>query len=234
MDEQFSNPWYPYHKVIAANTLKGAERLPYQLLLYLLDLPDAKGYQPIDDNERARVRLAKYLWYDQPNPLNLPLPTPEQKRSMLFDPDAPAPNSDEEQEKHPKGYRMIWQRVRGQSQLEAKSLIKCYMGRIYEPRKFVTTIGVYFEVCVNVNLETNTRTNAYQRSFDIEQCIREALDGVNMTGIGTISFSRYDHSENGSDFWWDESSEVGRRMHCSVTWAEGGGNTVQAYDGECW
>lgn len=227
----FSSPYYPYEKVVTgANTLKGAEMIPYRLLNYLLDLPDAAGYVPVDDNTRPRVRFAKLLWYDGSRPLDEPLPDAAQKLSLLFDPDAPAQNSEEEKELHPKGYRLLWQRVRGQSELEAGTVVKCYVGRIFEQRKFVSTIGIQFEICVNVNLETNTRTSAYQRSFDIEQCIREALDGVNLSGIGTVSFARGDHPDNGSVPWWDEVTNVGRSVHCSVTWAEGGDDTVSFAD----
>lgn len=225
----FNSPYYPYQKVIQSNTLNGAEKIPYKILTYLLDLPDAAGYQPVDDNERPRVRLLKYLYHDQPNPLSMPLPTPEQKLSLLFDPEHPDINTDEEKRKHPKGYRLYWQRMVGQSQLDAQTVLKCYIGRVFEAKKFETTIGVTFEIWCNVNLETNTKTLAYQRSFDIEQCLHEALDGVNMAGIGTISFARQDHVYNGSEALWDEVTALGRNVHCSISWAEGGGGTVSPY-----
>lgn len=89
-------PTYPYEKITTgANTLRGAETLPHKLLTYLMDLPDANGYEPVDDNSRPRVRLAKYLWYDGANPLANPLPSVEEKRSMLFDPYNPDINTDE-------------------------------------------------------------------------------------------------------------------------------------------
>lgn len=218
----FANPYYPYQKVITgANTLKGAEQIPYKLLVYLLDLPDAEGYYPADDNDRARVRLAKYIWYEDPFPLQKRLPTPEQKRSMLFDPNHPVIDSDEEKEAHPKGYRLYWQRMVGNSETDAKIMLKCYINRVLERRKFLTTIGVRFEVWVSTNLETNTGTSAYQRCFDIEQCLHEALDGVDMDGIGTVSFATADHSDNGSEALWTDSEYLGRSVHCSITWAEG-------------
>mgnify|MGYP003300989585 CR=1 FL=1 len=68
----FDSPFYPYEKVQDFNTLKGAEEIPYKILMYLLDLPDRHGYEPVDDNSRARVRLIKYLYYDEPNPLARP------------------------------------------------------------------------------------------------------------------------------------------------------------------
>ena len=223
----FSSPYYPYFKVIeGANGMRGSELIPYKLLQYLLDLPDAYGYKPIDDNDRPRVRLMKYLYYDTPAPLSNPLPTPEQKRSLLFDPDRPDINTDADKEKHPKGYRLFMQRIIGQSQLEAQTLIKCYPGRIFEPRKFETTIGITFEIWTNVNLLANTRTYAYDRSYDMEQCLHEALDGVNIDGVGTVSFARQSDTDNGSEPLYDEKTYVGRYVSCSVSWSEGGGGTV--------
>lgn len=227
MANDFNNPFYPFHKVIASNTLNGAEQIPYKILLYLLDLPDAAGYQPVDDNARARVRLAKYLWYDGANPLSNTLPTPAEKRSMLFDPNNPDINTDEEKAKHPKGYRLYTQRVIGQSGIEAKSILKLYVGKIFEARKFVTTIGMCAEVWTNVNLEANTKTLAYDRTFDMEQCLHEALDGVDIAGVGTISFARQDHVSNGSDFIYDEGQNVGRSVNFSLNWSEGGGGTIR-------
>lgn len=215
---------YPYFKVIqGANTMRGAELIPYKLLLYLLDQPDSLGYVPPDDNDYPRCRLAKYLWYDTPNPLAEARPTAAQMRSVLFDPDNPDINTDELKAAHPKGYRLYWQRMVGQSQLDAQTLLKCYIGRIFEAKKFETTIGITWEIWVNVNLATNTRTTAYDRSFDIEQCLHEALDGVNIGGVGTISFARPDHVYNGSEALWDENTALGRIINCSVYWSESDG-----------
>ena len=144
---------------------------------------------------------------------------------MLFDPENPVIETDEQKEAHPKGYRLYWQKIFGQSQVDAMTLLKCYIGKVFSKGVegyFVDTIGVRFEIISNVNLETNTKTNAYQRTFDIEQCIREAMNGVNMSGIGTVSFSRADHSDNGSGPMYDESTNVGRWLHCSINWADSG------------
>lgn len=231
--QDFASPTYPYSRDFAQNTLRGAEDIPYKMLIYLLDLPDANGYLPVDDNDRPRVRFAKYVWNDGARPLSGPLPTPEQKRSLIFDPDAPDLNTDEEKAAHPKGYRLLWQRIRGQSILEAQTIVKCYIGRIFENGPFITTLGVRFDITTNVNFETNTRTNAYARSFDIEQSIREALAGVNMTGIGTISFSRLAHPDNGSTYLYDDGQNIGRTLHCSVDWADAGAAEITGACEDC-
>lgn len=217
----FNSPYYPYEKVITGlNTFKGAEEIPYKLLMYLLDLPDKNGYTPIDDNSRPRVRLAKYLWYDGANPLKNKLPTPQQKRSLLFDPNNPVLDTDEQKALHPKGYRLVWQKIIGQSQVEAETEIKCFFARVISNNDFSDTIGIRFEISVNVNHEANTKTDAYERTVNIEQCIREALNGVNITGIGVVKFSRLDHIDNGSGYLYDYGTNVGRFLHCSIDWSE--------------
>ena len=142
----FASPYYPYRKIIASNTLRGAEIVPYKILMYLLDLPDAAGYTPVDDNDRPRVRLAKYLWYDEPNPLAQPLPTPQQKLSMLYDPDNPDINTDEDKAKHPKGYRIFAQRMVNSSGIDANSMLKIYPGRILDDDDFRTVLGFQAEI----------------------------------------------------------------------------------------
>lgn len=228
---ELDNPFYPYKKDIAANSLRGAELIPYKMLTYLLDLPDARGHIPFESIENPRARLIRYLYYDTPNPLAQPLPTPEQKLSLLFDADHPDINTDELKQKHPKGYRLFAQRIIGQSGLNADTIIKCYIRNLFETKPFMTIIGVTFEVWCNVNLITNTRTTAYDRCFAIEQCIHEALNGVNMAGIGTVTFNRGENVYNGSEEVYDSSLNAGRIITCSVVWSEGGGDTVHSYSG---
>lgn len=217
----FGSPYYPYTRVPNGSTqLVGAEKIPYQILRYLLDLPDANGYTPRDDNSRPRVRLAKYLWYDDENPLANPLPTPKEKLSMLFDPAHPDINTDAEKAEHPQGYRLFWQHITKQSILTEKTFLKCYIGRVFTPRPYFTTVGIQFEVWCGSGYETNIATDVESRSFAIEQAVTEALSGVNMTGIGAISFLRHDHTNNGSEPIYSLGSVVGRAFHCSITWAD--------------
>lgn len=220
----FASPTYPYERIQPGyNTMRGAENIPLQILTYLLDLPDADGYVPIDDNSYPRVRLAKYLYYDGANPLGQPLPTPAQKRSLLFDGDRPTLNTDEEKQRHPKGYRLYPQVYWGQSGLEAQTTLKCYLGRVVPWSPMQASVGLFFEILCNVNQENNTRTDAYSRSYDIEQCIVEALHGVNLAGIGVVEFSRPAHFDNASRPIHDDGTHVGRELHMSITWMESGG-----------
>ena len=229
MEMEYS-PYYPYEKVQTGYlTMQGTEEIPYQIIQYLLDLPDATGYAPTNDNTRPRVRLAKYLWYDGPRPLSNPLPTAQEKLSLLFDGDNPVLNTGEQKAAHPQGYRLYPQKYWGYSQLGAQTTLKCYVGRTIPLSPYTSSIGITFEILCNSNQENTTRTSAYSRAYDIEQCIVEALHGVNMTGIGVIDFSRQAHIDNGSTPIADEGTNVGRRLKLSVYWAESGEPEPQVY-----
>lgn len=217
----FDSDVYPFERVQPGfNRLMGSEKIPYQIVRYLLDLPDAEGYFPRDDNGRARVRLAKYLWYDGARPLANALPTPEEKLSMLFDGDEPVVDSEEMRRRHPKGYRIYPQRVWGQSDTEAGTTLKCYLGRSIARDNFHTIFSIVFEILVNVNLENTTRTDAYSRAYDIEQCLVESLHGVNITGVGVVDFSRMAHADDGSESIFTYGTLVGRRVRMSVEWMD--------------
>lgn len=211
---------YPFERISPGfNRLRGTEEIPIKILKYLMDLP-LPGYTPVDDNDRARVRLMKYLWYDGARPLANPMPTPTEKLSMLFDGDNPVLNTQEEKARHPKGYRIYPQRVWGQSDTAADTILKLYMGRTIAKDDFHTVLGLQFEILVNVNMENTTRTDAYSRAYNIEQCIIEALHGVNITGIGVINFNRYAHTDDGSKSAFDYGNHVLRMPHMSVEWCD--------------
>ena len=217
----FNNPYYPYEKVQNYNTLKGAELVPYKVLIYLLDLPDKYGYEPVDDNNRPRVRLIKYLWYDEPNPLSRPLPTPEQKLSLLYTGDNAALTTDEDREKHPKGYRLLPQTYTNPTETEARLLLKCYMGREIPRSDFKTVIGLEFQVIVNYALENVMHSPVYSRSYAVHQCLVESLHGVDLAGIGTIHYSKPVHGDSGSPApYHSEGQQCYRSSFFAIDWQE--------------
>lgn len=228
-DVPFASPYYPYKKIVESNTLRGAELIPYKILTYLMDLPDSNGYVPQDNNDYPRCRLKKYLWYDEANPLSKTMPTASQVRSLLFNADEPDINTDEQKEKHPKGYRLFAQRNIAQSAIEAKTMIKIYPGRILDDTDFRSVIGMQAEIWSAYTLVSNTKTTAYDRTFDIEQCMREAMAGVDIEGVGTVRFSRQASSYNGSEILYTDSGFTGRMLYFSVSWAEGGGDVIKTY-----
>ena len=100
-EPEAASPYYPYHKVVAANTMAGAEQLPYLLTKYLMDLP-LPGYTPPSGNEYPRARLKKLIYWDGPLPLEQPLPTTQQMKSIQFDPYHPGTEPDPK-----RGYRIF-------------------------------------------------------------------------------------------------------------------------------
>ena len=217
----FDSPYYPYEKTgIGFLNFAGAEFIPYKIVNYLLDLPDAYGYQPVDDNERPRVRLMKYLWYDDDKPLENPLPTPAEKLSLLYDGNNPAVNTDEEQAKHPKGYRIFPQVFWLPAEFDARTQLKCYIGQILPYDDYSTEIGLTFELVVNYMQDSNMRTNALSRLYAMETALLGALNGVTITGVGCLCFNRRNHMANGSHSFRDDGTNVGRLIGMSLTWAE--------------
>lgn len=217
----FDSPYYPYEKT-GSGFLRfaGAEYIPYKIVNYLMDLPDANGYQPVNDNERPRVRLMKYLWYDEDKPLQQPLPTPEQKLSMLYDGSNPAVNTDEEKAKHPHGYRIFPQAFWLPAEFDARTQFKCYVGQILPYDDYSAEIGITFELVVNYMQDSNLKTNALSRLYAMETALIGALNGVNITGVGCFCFNRRNHMANGSHSFHDDGTNVGRQIGMSLTWAE--------------
>lgn len=217
----FASPFYPYEKVQTGFlTFKGAESIPYKILMYLLDLPDKAGYMPADDNSRPRVRFAKYLWYDGENPLNKPLPSPKEKLSMLYDGNEAVLNTSADKKKHPVGYRLFPQLYIHQSELEAKTTVKVYIGRVINNSPTKATIGLAFEIGVNCEQDNVSKTTAYSKIYAIECVLIEALHGVNIAGVGVVNISRQAHTDNGSRPYHDEGVHIYRHLHMSIDWQE--------------
>lgn len=217
----FSSPYYPYEKVETGfNSLRGAEKIPNQIIKYLLDLPDANGYVPVDDNSRPRVRLIKYIYYDEPNPLSKPLPTPEQKLSLLYDGMNPDINTDEDKENHPQSYRIFGQQYELQSPTEAKTILRAFMAREIARSATKTILGIDFETIVWYPLDSNVKTDVYSRMYAIHQCLVEALNGVNIAGIGTIAYSKNIHGDCGRTIYHTEGSALYQDTFFGIDWQE--------------
>ena len=153
----FNSPFYPYEKVYPGYlTGLGSELIPDKLMRYIMDLPDAEGYEPKDDNTRPRVKLMKYLWYDGAKPLNELLPTIQQKMSVVFDPNNPQnPPTD-------KGYRLIPQVFRKQSEENARTSIYVYLGRTVPiDDEFKIALSVHFRIWTHYTYELNTKSDVY-------------------------------------------------------------------------
>lgn len=202
-----NSQWFPYRKVQGTYyDLKNTVDLPRRICDYLIDAP-SKGYTPQDNNNFARCRMWKYLYYDGAKPLNNPLPTIQQKMSVVFDPEQPEnPPTD-------KGYRLIPQIYVKQAQDDAQTRIYVYMGRtVPTTDEFAIALAVKFFIWTHYAYEANTKSDEYSRCFAIEQAIIEALHGVNMEGVGTFFFSRLKHPDCGSRDVFDGNTNVGREL----------------------
>lgn len=224
------SPYYPYELVQEGFArMELASEIPLIICKYLMDLP-LPGYTPPDNNEYPRCRLMKRLWYDGENPLGNPLPTPEQKLSLLFNGDQPVINTAGEQAEHPKGYRIYPIPAWVQSQTEAEATLKCYVGREIPLTEFSVEIGIIFEVYTNASYEAGMGVGGLSKSYAMEKDIISALHGVNLAGIGVMSYSRSAHADNGSGPIYDESGvNVGRRLKMSLRYADDGYNRVQTF-----
>lgn len=201
-----NSQWYPYTKVYEGfGDLSQTVNIPRKVMDYLLDMPDGY-YTPQDNNEWARVRLWKYLYYDEAQPLSQPLPTPQEKMSVLFDPEEPTkPATD-------KGYRLFPEIYVKPSQTDAQTRIYTYMGRTIATDDFEVQLSVTFDIWTHYTSEPNTKTSAYSRVFAIEQALIEAFHGVPMAGVGSFYFNKAKHPDCGSQPMRDDNSNIGRHL----------------------
>ena len=185
MEATHNSPYYPFRKVIDADTLAGMEQIPFILCRYLMDMPDGTGYTPPSDNSFPRARLKKLLYWDGTRPLDKPLPTAEQMKKLLFDPENPDKPQDTE-----RGYRIFPQNTVFQSLAESKSLVRVYLSDASNWERngqFITRQDIIFDVVVDVGIESNTGMTASSRSYDIVQAIQESVAGVNFGGAGPMT-----------------------------------------------
>lgn len=219
------SPWYPYIKVQPSYfDLSKSVDLPKKICDYLIDAPAYK-YTPKDDNKYPRARFWKYLYYDGSNPLDNPLPSVEQKMSVLFNPEKPTEPPTE------KGYRLIPQVYIKQAQETAQTRIYCYMGRSVPGNNENTiSISVIFDIFTHYTYETNTKTDEYSRAFAIEQSLIEAFHGVNMDGIGTFYMSKIRHPDCGSNVIFDNLQNVGREVTIALEIASNVDNTQPDFE----
>ncbi len=207
------NPWYPYAKVKEGYIdLSDLPDIPRKICDYLLDMPNgATGYEPIDDNKRPRTRFWKLLYFDESHPTANALPTPAQKMSVLFNPDKATEPPDDQ-----KGYRLIPQIYVMQSQTVAQTRVHVYIGRMVPTDDYKVAYSVVFDIFSNYTYEGNTREQSMSRTLDIEAAIFEALNGVNMAGIGTFCCNKRIHPDCGSGVQHDSSNVVRRLVMAFV------------------
>lgn len=201
---------YPYERVQNYNRLDGLEQVPKILCDYLLDLP-SNDYQPRTTNDYPRVRLMKYLYYDDARPLDQAALNTAQKLSLVYDPYHPTePPTD-------KGYRIFPNAYVTQTQLTGQTILRCYLGRIVPRDVFTAEVGIVFEILTQMSYENNSKSEALSRLTAMEQCLWECCNGVNFAGVGTMYMDRREHGDCGSWGFTDEEQNVGRRIVFGMT-----------------
>lgn len=205
------SPTYPYERVQHYVRLSGAEDIPRQVCQYLLDLP-LPGYQPPDSNDYPRARLMKYLYYDGTDPLESPLPTPRQKLDLVYDPLRQTDPPDKE-----KRYRIFPQAYINQTEYVGRTVLRCYMGQTIARSAHRCELSLILEVMTN-NVYEGAAGTALSRTFAMECALLEALNGVNLNGVGTFYFDRNQHPSCGSWPIDDRGTNVGRRVILGLTW----------------
>ena len=225
MDPTIS-PTYPYRRVHNYFQFGDADTIPHKVIRYLMDLPSA-GYMPPDDNDYPRARFKKYLFWDCPRPLDKTLPTAQDMKNILYDPAVPDAPPDKS-----RGYRLFPQMLVTQAQTQGQTILRCYMGPVYpysgnRMTSYEAQTTVCFEVLSNVSLESNVGTEVTSRTYAMMCAVIDALNGVNIDGIGTFYFDRSQDTYCGSMPINDESTNIGHRFYLGVTLA--GGNTDGQY-----
>ena len=213
------NPYFPYNKVGDYATLPDAETLLKKVVDYLLDFP-MKGYTPPSDTRTPRSRLIRLLYYDVPHPLDQPLPTPEQKISIVFDPESPdvPPDTD-------KGYRVYPMIYPIQAESMGRTTLKIFMSYAKPQNPMRVEQAICFEVLTNTAYEGNQASTSLSRTYQICIEILRALNGVNMDGVGGFYFDRRQNTECGLEPIADKSQNVGYRLTMGLTYMGTEGDT---------
>ncbi|MEG1757793.1 MAG: hypothetical protein RR235_04965 [Oscillospiraceae bacterium] len=205
-----SSPFYPYECICDCNGMLGADETGKKLQDYLLDLP-LPGYTPPDNNEYPRCRLMKRLYYDGARPLEKPLPTPEEKLSLVYDPERPAdPPGD-------RGYRFFNISYPQQAQLSGQTIIRMYYGRTLAVTSLRAEQAFVFDILSSVAHDTNTRSTALSRTYSIAMDILRALNGVNISGVGGFYFDHRVHNDCECRPINDDGMNVGYRLVLAYT-----------------
>lgn len=202
--------YYPYTRVQGYGTLPNLERLPLAVRDYLMDMP-LPGYTPPDDNESFRCRLMKRLYHDGPNPLSMPLPTAEQKMSIVYDPEHPdKPPTD-------KQYRIFTQQLVHEAQTHGVTTMRIYMGRVVPVDSYMARASISIEFLTNAAYDSNSKSTDLSRTFAMACDAQRALSGVNMNAGTTFSFDRREHPDANIVPINDEKTNVGYRLTMGLT-----------------
>ena len=165
------------------------------------------------------------MYYDGPHPDEQPLPTPQQKMEVLFNPDFPTEPPNEA-----KGYRLFPQMFVKPAQTDAQTRLYVSMGRTIATSDLEVQLSVVFEVWTHYTEESNSKVNeAYSRCLTITQALIEALHGINISGVGSFYFNRSKHADCTDQPFTDKETNIGRRLIMGITVGSDTKNAPQQY-----
>ena len=202
------NAYYPYFKIQSNYCdLKGTENLMRKICDYIIDPPQG-DYVPPDNNDFPRCRLWKYLFYDEPKPLSKPLPTINEKMSVMYNPEksTEAPTD--------KGYRLFLQEYTIEAQTLGQTRLYVYPGRFIPGENNLTVaIAINFDIWTHYRYENNLKTDENVRTYQIAVELLKAFNGLSINGVGTFFFSRAKHPDCGSRLIGNVDNEnIGRQL----------------------
>lgn len=163
--------------------------LCYKIVQFLLDLPYLKSNgelsQPYETG--CRADLIKYIYYDDGNPLVHPLPSVEQKQKLIFNPSAP-----QSPPLKSKGYRIFAQSKIVDIQNDSKTELRVYPLMVTPTNPHIGDLLIAFE-CWS-NMDYKQICGFQDRTYNMAVCILSALNGRNITGVGSMFFDRQNNS----------------------------------------
>lgn len=206
-----------YEKTYRFNDMPNAENLTNEIATYLLDLPKA-GYMPQDTG--ARADLIRMLYYDVPDALDRSaheLPTPQQKKTLIYNPKIPTPTATQA----PQGYRIFFQPRIGETQTEQKTELRIFMGETYPVSDYRAIQAIEFQILCGMSLDT--MQGGVSRSYLILLDIIRALNGVDIgSGSNTIHFNREYYHFSGSEYFNDGRFNVGYYLRMATEFSVSG------------
>ena len=203
----------PYKKLADVWAAPNLEDVPRLVRDYLMLMPTAEFPEPIAANYNPRARLVKYLYHDDPHPLDKPLPSLAERKSIIYDPFQPVTAPDPA-----RGYRVFTQSFVTQAQTKAQTILRIFMGDTSYVSPYESSVNLEFHILSNTTLDANTKDMAMVRTYAMEIAIIQALAGVHMTGVGTFRFYR-------SRMIGDDQQNVGRML--LMTFSSMGGTTTE-------
>lgn len=213
-----NSPYWPYERVMDYASIPHTEFFLKKIVDYLMDLP-GKGYVPKDNNDYPRCRIWKMLYWDAEDPLSMPLPTPEQKLSVLYDPKNP--DTPPDKKRLYRFFPMIY--TSPQAEYIGAVTMKVILGPARGTSPFRIDQCVTFEVMSNSAYENNAQRNILSRTYDIVSSLIKALNGVNIDGVGTFYFDRRQNPDCEITPVWDKASNVGYDLTMGVSFIGGEG-----------